>query len=106
MIMLKMLTHDKRLMMVTFEYNASELLIKIFQFLHLGLVLISSLMIVTSAAMFTFPKHLKGNRIPPPEKVREMEAQKKLGKHEEESKPQLKGTELDLTQGASRHHFL
>lgn len=47
-------------------------------------------MIVTSAAMFTFPKHLKGNRIPPPEKVREMEAQKKL-EHKEEPRPQLKG---------------
>lgn len=45
-------------------------------------------MILTSMAMFTFPKHLKGNRIPPPAKF---EAQKKLEKQEEESKPQLKG---------------
>lgn len=42
-------------------------------------------------AMFTFPKHLKGNRIPPPAKMVAIEAQKKLEKQEEESKPQLKG---------------
>lgn len=41
--------------------------------------------------MFTFPKHLKGNRIPPPAKMLAIEAQKKLEKQEEEIKPQLKG---------------
>lgn len=58
----------------------------------LGLVLISSLMALTSLAMFSFPKHLKGNRIPPPMKLRAIEAQKKQNKQEEEPKtPQLKG---------------
>lgn len=47
-------------------------------------------MILTSIAMFTFPKHLKGNRIPPPMKMRAIEAQKKLEKQEEDIKPQLK----------------
>lgn len=49
-------------------------------------------MILTSIAMFTFPRNLKGNRIPPPMKMRAIEAQKKLEKQEEEVKPQLKGT--------------
>lgn len=57
---------------------------------YLGLVMISSLMILTAMAMFTFPKNLKGNRIPPPIKMREIEAQKKLEKQDEESKPKLK----------------
>lgn len=52
--------------------------------------MISSLMIITAMAMFTFPKNLKGNRIPPPIKMREIEAQKKLEKQDEESKPKLK----------------
>ncbi|XP_059612896.1 solute carrier organic anion transporter family member 74D [Phlebotomus argentipes] len=57
----------------------------------LGLVLVSSLMALTSLAMFSFPKHLRGNRIPPPEKMRAIEAQKKMEKQEEEYKtPQLK----------------
>lgn len=52
--------------------------------------MISSLMILTAMAMFTFPKNLKGNRIPPPIKMREIEAQKKLEKQDEDSKPKLK----------------
>lgn len=52
--------------------------------------MISSLMILTAMAMFTFPKNLKGNRIPPPIKMREIEAQKKLEKQDEESKPKLR----------------
>lgn len=48
--------------------------------------------------MFTFPKHLKGNRIPPPMKMRAIEAQKKLEKQEEETKPQLKGKIRNLFQ--------
>lgn len=46
--------------------------------------------------MFTFPKHLKGNRIPPPAKMLAIEAQKKLEKQEEEIQPQLKGRILCL----------
>lgn len=57
----------------------------------LGLVLISSLMILASIAMFTFPKNLKGNRIPPPMKMRAIEAAKKLEKQDEEAKPRLRG---------------
>lgn len=45
-------------------------------------------MMLTSLAMFTFPKHLKGNRIPPPLKLRAIEAQKK--QEEEHKTPQLK----------------
>lgn len=56
-----------------------------------GLVLISGLMILTSLAMFAFPKHLRGKRIAPPEKMNEAETEKKLEKVEEEAKPQLKG---------------
>lgn len=49
-------------------------------------------MAITSLAMFSFPKHLRGNRIPPPMKLRAIEAQKKQSKQEEEPKtPQLKG---------------
>lgn len=65
---------------------------------HAGLVMISSLMIITSMAMFTFPKHLKGSRIPAPGKIQEIEAEKKLKKQveEEESKPQLKGLQTNI----------
>lgn len=39
---------------------------------------------LTSLAMFLFPKQLRGNRIPAPEKVRAIEEQKKLEKKTEE----------------------
>lgn len=38
-------------------------------------------MAVTSLAMFMFPRALKGNRIPPPEKLRAIEAEKKQKTH-------------------------
>lgn len=41
-------------------------------------------MMLTSLAMFLFPKQLRGNRIPAPAKVRAMEEQKKLEKKTEE----------------------
>lgn len=63
--------------------------------MNLGLVLISSLMILASIAMFTFPKNLKGNRIPPPMKMRAIEAAKKLEKQDDEAKPRLRGTYRD-----------
>lgn len=47
-------------------------------------------MFLTSIAMFTFPKNLRGNRIPPPAKMRAIEAQKKIEKQEEEYKPRLR----------------
>lgn len=52
------------------------------------------MMILAAIAMFTFPKHLKGNRIPPPVKMRAIEAQKKIEKQEEDTKPQLRGLSL------------
>lgn len=46
----------------------------------------------TSLAMFMFPRNLRGNRIPPPEKVREaIEAEKKAEMRPEESAPKFKG---------------
>lgn len=47
-------------------------------------------MIVAAIAMFTFPRHLRGNRIPPPIKMRAIENAKKLEKHVDEAKPRLK----------------
>lgn len=41
-------------------------------------------MAVTSLAMFMFPRRLKGNRIPPPEKLRTIDEKKKVEPHEEE----------------------
>lgn len=49
-----------------------------------GLLLVSVSMMLTSLAMFLFPKQLRGNRIPAPAKVRAMEEQKKLEKKTEE----------------------
>lgn len=45
---------------------------------------------MTSLAMFLFPKHLRGNRIPPPAKLRAIEEKKKLEKKQLEERPQLK----------------
>lgn len=56
----------------------------------LGLVLISATMAIASLAMFTFPRHLNGNRIPPPMSMRAIEAQKKLEKVEEYKTPKIK----------------
>lgn len=47
---------------------------------------------LASFAMFMFPRNLKGNRIPPPEKMRAIEAEKKLEMQQEESAPKFKGT--------------
>lgn len=48
-------------------------------------------MMLTSLAMFLFPKQLRGNRIPAPAKVRAIEEQKKLEqKTEEHQKPRWK----------------
>lgn len=63
----------------------------LFVHIHAGLMLISSLMIMASLAMFTFPKNLKGNRIPAPMKMRAIEEAKKLEKRDEDAKPRLKG---------------
>lgn len=49
-----------------------------------GLLLVSVSMMLTSLAMFLFPRQLRGNRIPAPAKVRAMEEQKKLEKKTEE----------------------
>lgn len=46
---------------------------------------------LASFAMFMFPRNLKGNRIPPPEKMRAIEAEKKLEMQQEESTPKFKG---------------
>lgn len=55
-----------------------------------GLVMISGLMIITSLAMFAFPKQLRGNRIPSPHQS--IDPHKQESKVEEEDvKPQLKG---------------
>lgn len=52
--------------------------------------MISALMVVTSLAMFAFPKQLRGNRIPSPHQS--IDAQKTPTKVEvEEPKPKLKG---------------
>lgn len=45
----------------------------------------------TSLAMFMFPRNLRGNRIPAPEKVRAIEAEKKSEMRQEESAPKFKG---------------
>lgn len=45
---------------------------------HAGLVIIPTLMFLAALAMFTFPRHLKGHRIPPPVKLRAIESAKKL----------------------------
>lgn len=50
-------------------------------------------MIIASLAMFTFPKHLRGDRIPPPVKLRAIESAKKmdiLQKEIESKKPRLR----------------
>lgn len=65
-------------------------------FFQLGLVMISSLMIVTSIAMLAFPKQLRGNRIPSPHQVETIDAHKAMPKvqkddEEEELRPTLKG---------------
>lgn len=66
-----------------------------FEFLFFaGLVMISSLMIITSLAMLAFPKQLRGNRIPAPHQVDSIDVHKpvtKMEQPEEESVPQLKG---------------
>lgn len=62
--------------------------------------MISSLMIVTSLAMFAFPKQLRGNRIPAPHQIESIDAHKtapKLEQPEGELKPQLKGTHFSTT---------
>lgn len=60
-----------------------------------GLVMISTLMIITSMAMLAFPKQLRGNRIPAPHQVESIDAHKTAPRveqqPEEESIPQLKG---------------
>lgn len=56
--------------------------------------MISSLMIVTSLAMFAFPKQLRGNRIPAPHQIESIDAHKPVPKTEqstEDTAPQLKG---------------
>lgn len=68
----------------------------IYSYFFLGLVMISSLMIITSIAMLAFPKTLRGNRIPAPHQVDSIDAHKsvqttKVEPQEEESIPQLKG---------------
>lgn len=45
----------------------------------------------TSLAMFMFPRNLRGNRIPAPEKVRAIEAEKKSEMRQEEAPPKFKG---------------
>ncbi|XP_031619766.1 solute carrier organic anion transporter family member 74D isoform X2 [Contarinia nasturtii] len=69
---------------------------------YLGLVMISSLMIITSLAMLAFPKQLRGNRIPAPHQVDSIDVHKTINKieqPEEESKPQLK----DFPKTIKRH---
>lgn len=64
-----------------------------------GLVMISSLMIVTSLAMLAFPKQLRGNRIPAPHQVDAIDAHKtapKTDQPEEESVPTLKGGHIEI----------
>lgn len=60
-----------------------------------GLVMISSLMIVTSLAMFTFPKQLRGNRIPAPHQIESIDAHKPTPKtdqpEEDVQAPRMKG---------------
>lgn len=61
--------------------------------------MISTLMIITSLAMFAFPKQLRGNRIPAPhEQIDSIDAHKSTTKVEqqqqqveEDAPPQLKG---------------
>lgn len=48
-------------------------------------------MFVAALAMFTFPKHLRGHRIPPPIKLRAIESAKKLEKRDEDvARPRLR----------------
>lgn len=66
---------------------------KYISFARTGLVIIPGLMIIASLAMFTFPKHLRGDRIPPPVKLRAIESAKKLEilqKEIESKKPRLR----------------
>lgn len=52
-------------------------------------------MILTSIAMFAFPKQLRGNRIPSPQQTKSFDGEKPVVKEvEEEAKPQLKGKKM------------
>lgn len=53
--------------------------------------MISILMIITSLAMFAFPKQLRGNRIPSPHQAIDSHKKSPPPIEEEDAKPQLKG---------------
>lgn len=53
--------------------------------------MISVLMIITSLAMFAFPKQLRGNRIPSPHQAIDAKKKPPAEVEEEDVKPQLKG---------------
>lgn len=59
----------------------------------LGLVLISSMMVFTAIAMFSFPKQLRGYRIASSHQSKQVESEKikDIEKKEVEEKPKLKG---------------
>lgn len=78
--------------------NLKDIFFSLLLDIRTGLMLISSLMIMASLAMFTFPKNLKGNRIPAPMKMRAIEEAKKLEKRDEDAKPRLKGKKVFFLQ--------
>lgn len=76
------------------QTNKSYFALSFYWRIFIGLVLISSLMIISAMAMFAFPKQLRGNRIPSPHQVATIETEKPAARviQEEEVKPHIRGT--------------